>query len=176
MNIFKRLSKREKILAAATAVVVLATLLYGASVQGVVAAWQQLGDEVEAKERLLARQHALIERADVINAEYANLSKVASTRSNQSMMAAQVLKRIQALASTDIRIENVKPLETKETANARVYEFELEGRVTPEQLVQFLYKTATASDAFRIRSLTLSPTRAGKELRYHMVIAKLELI
>jgi hypothetical protein len=175
MKPWSKYTRREKTLVVITMLALVVTAVYHLALRDVITRWDTLSREIQVKEQLYARKLALIENADKINSVYESMSKDFEIREDDQLVASRVLQRIESLAGPGVELHNVKPLEEILRDNSRIYEFEIDGKAPKENLAKFVRNLQYEDKTLRIRSLNLSSTNKGDELRYHMVVSKLQI-
>ena len=164
---------REKTLAIATIVVVLAALVYNFVIEPLVVRWNNLEEDIRDKEALLRKHNRILRSKEIIeklHTEYTCYFQTEVLTPEEESAAA--LSNIEKLArSANVRITNIKPLAIKSFENYNKYTFRVATESRMSELTKFIYDLQSSRQLIKIERMVLR----AKERERHVVKAILNI-
>ena len=153
----KNIAKREKLLGAITAVVVLAALGYNFIIEPLTVRWSILKDEIREKEVLLAKNRRILRNKEVItelNTTYSKYLQIKKLTPEED--SAIALSNIEKQArSANVHITNIKPLAIKKFEDYTKFTYRISAESGMGELTKFIYNLQSSEQLLKVERMVL---------------------
>jgi len=161
MAIIRKLSKRERNVAAVTAVIIGAAVFYNMIIEPVAGNWHRLDKELKVKMNSLKKDMAMLPSCKAIESDYAKFSVYTRAKKNEEEDVSDMLAAIEALSRQDsCLIVNIKPSGVKKSGACKEIMVDLNVEASLAQLSKFLYDIETQKNmVLKVHRFTINSTQ-----------------
>ena len=173
---FRRLSRREQVLAGVAFVVVALGAIYTWGIGPVWERWTRLEAQIRVEEMRLLRDRRLLEQEETIRAEYAQDAQNLQADVTEEEVVGQLLQEVDRISSAlgpQVRMRELKPQASVDRETYRVYSVELEAEGRLSELAQLVYELERSPAGLRVSRLQVGPTGEGEELEGRLVVRRI---
>jgi len=176
-NYLSRLSKREKIILYAAAIVISLLLLDRLIISPVFNRINFLNAEIRAKEQSVKRNVRILSQKDKIIAESEKYASVLSHDKTEEEEMTSVMKEVENLASKNsVYLIDMKPSAVKTIGQSKQYIVNLGCEAQMGQLVEFMYGIENSKELLTIEKYQIGPkSKDSSVARCGMSISKISL-
>ena len=153
----RRLSGREKKLAAITAILGVFAAVYGLLIEPLAGRWKNINEQIEVNTVLLMRNSRLIKMQDSLQEEYVQCRDFMAVDRGEEELAGTLGKIEEISRKSSCRIVNIKPFAARDRDNYRIAVFDItaEGRIS--DFSRFLYEMERSRPPLRVKQFIVSP-------------------
>lgn len=175
INIFSRLSKREKAIFYIVVAIIVAFFFDRGVLQPVMDKLSQLNKEILVQEKKLQRSAYILSQEKSIIKEYRKITQHLKQEQSDEKEIAGLLSEIEKLASKcSVFLSNIKPGPTEEVKPYKRYTVEIEVKSEIRYLIDFIYQLEKSQRMLRVKEFYLTPTKKDSPiLKGHLVITQL---
>jgi len=140
--------------------------------------WRQKLEQNQLQKRLLVEKLTVISRQNIIEKEYAEISKNLSSTGSDAQEVSILENEITSLAKqTGVKVQRTKPrpIETRNETKQLLLELNCQGKMM--QLADFIYRMQTSSHILRVEQMRLTMENDKRStLRATLLVSKLLLL
>lgn len=169
------LDARERMIAAAVTVAVVAALTVAVVVGPLRTRMRLLAEEIATEEARAARNNRIVAEREAVDREYAKWADFVRKQGSTAEEAADLLTRIEQWAqASGIRITSTKPREPAILPYGEMYAVEMEGQGRIEEILRFAYAVAESPQLVRLDRFSVEVQPGGDPLflKHRMVATK----
>ena len=173
--IFSSLSKREKQIFLAAAIIISSSFFYRFVFEPVLKNWSELDSRIAAKKIKLQRCAKLIAGYQAGSAEYKNYAPAVNGVKSEEQELAEILSQIEEIARKSGVYPNVlKPNSVKDERLYKKFVAEAELDSAMKDLMKFFYQLENSSQMFKIESADINAKPDQKDtVKARLLISKI---
>lgn len=154
---FRNITKRERLLAAAAVSAALAAVIYNFVIEPVIGSWGELDRKIRDKEIVLRKYARILRDKDDIEKERAEYAKYFECKKLTSEEESAIaLNRIERAARANrVQITNIKPLSYKSFEYYDEFTFRMATESTLGELTKFIYDLQSSDQLLKVERMVL---------------------
>ncbi|MFH1856006.1 MAG: hypothetical protein ABH836_02100 [Candidatus Omnitrophota bacterium] len=175
MELFSRLSKREKIFLYAVTVFVGAALLDKAVIMPIGQKFNQLKEDILIDEKILAKNVRILEQEEIVLREHKQFEDFSKPVGSDEEEMAKFLNNIEKFArDSSVYLVDIKPRPIVQIEFYKKYIMEIDSEAEMKGLINFLYKIENSEGLIKIEKAQFNLKKTGSPvIKGIMVISKM---